>query len=217
MNDSSCTVSSTPSCTASSTPKHTIRSNNLGYIYNPRSGVVVDIYANHQQFHHHNQQQHQQQQTNSVYQWVYESIVFDWFYPFSCKLSVMIKTSFLYYITTTIVSFTLHETQYRMLHFTQTLQYYVRNQYSIYTLVIQHIIENFIFVPMMIGIIFFLIEFYHGDKLLAFLMLSLIWICEAYTVVRYVITLEEYKYMFVVAFFFLSVCFMILIFPFFFW
>lgn len=102
------------------------------------------------------------------------------------KLSILIKTSFLFFITTTLVSFTLRETQSRMLVFTLSLQDSYRNHRPIYTLIFTHVIENLVFVPIMVGIIFFLIEFYRGDKFLAFMVLSLVWVCESFSVVRYV-------------------------------
>lgn len=43
--------------------------------------------------------------------------------------------------------------------------------------------ENLVFVPIMVGMIFFLIEFY-GDKFLAFTVLSMVWICEVFSAIR---------------------------------
>ena len=47
-----------------------------------------------------------------------------------------------------------------------------------------HVVENLVFVPIMVGMIFFLIEFYNGDKIAAFMVLSIVWVCEAFSVVR---------------------------------
>jgi Tumour-associated protein len=100
------------------------------------------------------------------------------------KGMVIVKTSFLFFVTTTLVAFTLRETQGRMLHFTQSLQYHVRNHQPVIHLVTTHVIENVIFVPIMVGMIFFLIQCYRGDKFLAFMVLSLVWVCESFSVVR---------------------------------
>ena len=99
------------------------------------------------------------------------------------KLSVVLKTCFLYFITTTLVSFTLRETQERMLDFTQQLQAHVRVRRSVSVLVTRHFVDNLVFVPIMVGMIFFLIEFYSGDKILSFSVLSVVWLCEVFSVV----------------------------------
>lgn len=98
------------------------------------------------------------------------------------KAVVIGSTVFLYFTTSTLVSFTLKETQERMLRFTYLLQYYTRHQFSILKLVSTHMVESLVFVPIMVGIMGFLFEFL-GDSLLTFLVLSLVWICEVYTVV----------------------------------
>jgi hypothetical protein len=101
------------------------------------------------------------------------------------KFTVVLKTSFLFFITTTLVSFTLRETQQRMLAFTLALREHVRSQQPLALLIIRHIIENLVFCPIMVGIMFFLIEFYRGDKFLAFMVLSLVWVREVFSVIRY--------------------------------
>jgi hypothetical protein len=98
------------------------------------------------------------------------------------KAVVIGSTVFLYFTTSTLVSFTLKETQERMLRFTYLLQYYTRHHFSILKLVTTHMVESLVFVPIMVGIMGFLFEFL-GDSLLTFLVLSLVWICEVYTVV----------------------------------
>jgi hypothetical protein len=70
-----------------------------------------------------------------------------------------------------------------MLEFTIQLQHHVREGWSLKRLIIMHIVENLVFCPIMIGMFFFLMEFYDGDKVLAFLVLSLVWICEVFSVV----------------------------------
>jgi hypothetical protein len=80
------------------------------------------------------------------------------------KLSVLGASTFLFFVTTTLVAFTLKETQDRMLFFTFHLQQSVRQGNPIGHLIASHVIENTVFVPIMLGTIFFLIEFYDGDK-----------------------------------------------------
>lgn len=99
------------------------------------------------------------------------------------KLSVVLRTCFLFVITTTLVAFTLRETQERMLDFTQQLHNHVRHGQPVVHLVTRHLIDNLVFCPIMVGMIFFLIEFYHGDKALAFMVLSIVWLAEVFSVI----------------------------------
>jgi hypothetical protein len=76
-----------------------------------------------------------------------------------------------------------------MLYLTSPLHTHTHTQYNIshhipyLTLVLTHLTESLVFVPMMVGLLFFLIEFFL-DQLLAFLVLSLVWGAEVYSIVR---------------------------------
>ena len=100
------------------------------------------------------------------------------------KLLVLLSTLLIFFLTTSLVSFTFQETQDRMLEFTLQLQTRVRAQMPLGGLILGHVLENLVFVPIMIGMIFFLIEFYGGDKFLAFNVLSMVWICEVFSAIR---------------------------------
>lgn len=100
------------------------------------------------------------------------------------KLMVLLSTLLIFFLTTSLVSFTFQETQDRMLDFTLQLQTRVRNRMPLGGLVLGHVLENLVFVPIMVGMIFFLIEFYGGDKFLAFSVLSMVWICEVFSAIR---------------------------------
>ncbi|XP_074311670.1 membralin-like protein At1g60995 isoform X2 [Silene latifolia] len=80
------------------------------------------------------------------------------------------------------VSFTLRETQTRMLKFTVQLQHHARRRLPTFQLIFVHVIESLVFVPIMIGILFFLFEFY-DNQLLAFKVLILVWLCELFTLI----------------------------------
>lgn len=80
------------------------------------------------------------------------------------------------------MSFTLRETQERMLKFTYLLQHHVRNRMPYAPLVLTHVVESLVFVPIMVGVLFFLFEFF-SDQLLAFMVLSVVWLCEVYSVI----------------------------------
>ncbi|RWW79343.1 hypothetical protein BHE74_00012378 [Ensete ventricosum] len=102
---------------------------------------------------------------------------------FVTKCGVLIMSLFVFFTTTMSVSFTLRETQSRMLRFTVQLQHHARNHLPTFQLIFVHVIESLVFVPIMIGILFFLFEFY-DDQLLAFLVLTLVWLCELFTMIR---------------------------------
>ncbi|KAA3468073.1 membralin-like isoform X1 [Gossypium australe] len=84
------------------------------------------------------------------------------------KCGVLMMSLFVFFTTTMSVSFTLRETQTRMLKFTVQLQHHARHRLPTFQLIFVHVIESLVFVPIMIGILFFLFEFY-DDQLLAFM------------------------------------------------
>ncbi|XP_042401991.1 membralin-like protein At1g60995 [Zingiber officinale] len=98
------------------------------------------------------------------------------------KSGVLLMSLFVFFTTTMSVSFTLRETQSRMLRFTVQLQHHARNHLPTFQLIFVHVIESLVFVPIMIGILFFLFEFY-DDQLLAILVLTLVWLCELFTMI----------------------------------
>jgi hypothetical protein len=155
--------------------------NATGYIYNPRSKTLVDLnmYSQLQNY-------KGTPNNNTDHDWL---LPIQWYHHLVSKAAVVLKTSFLFFIVTTLVSFILRETQERMLEFTHQLQRRVRNSRPVVHLVTTHVVENLVFVPIMVGMIFFLIELYRGDKVAAFMVLSIVWVCEAFSVVRCVLGL----------------------------
>ena len=136
-----------------------------GYLYHPKSQTLIELPSSvNTTTHHHS---HNNNTTN----------VLIW------KCGVVLTSIFLFFITTTLTSFTLHETQQRMLEFTIQLQRHVREERYLGKLIFLHLMENLVFCPIMVGMMFFLIEFYRGDKVLAFLVLSWVWIVEVFSVV----------------------------------
>ncbi|CAM9474753.1 unnamed protein product, partial [Laminaria digitata] len=100
------------------------------------------------------------------------------------KVGVMFTTLFLFFTTTTLVSFTLRETQ-RMLKFTLVCDYplsprvvkFHQERMLRLTLLCGYSLSHRV-----VGILFFLFEFF-SDQLLAFMVLSVVWLCEVYSVV----------------------------------
>eukprot|EP00581_Thalassiosira_minuscula_P001452 CAMPEP_0183748370 /NCGR_PEP_ID=MMETSP0737-20130205/67730_1 /TAXON_ID=385413 /ORGANISM="Thalassiosira miniscula, Strain CCMP1093" /LENGTH=1003 /DNA_ID=CAMNT_0025984093 /DNA_START=618 /DNA_END=3630 /DNA_ORIENTATION=- len=98
------------------------------------------------------------------------------------KFLVLLSTLLVFFLTTSLVSFTFEESQDRMLEFTLQLQIRVRSRLPLGGLILGHVLENLVFVPILVGMIFFLIEFY-GDKFLAFMVLSMVWVCEVFSAI----------------------------------
>ena len=88
---------------------------------------------------------------------------------------------FLFFSTSSLVCFALRETQARMLRFTYLLQHHIQNGLPIVQLVTTHATESLMMVPVMVGILFFLRAFF-SDQVLAFLVLSLVWFAEVFSV-----------------------------------
>jgi hypothetical protein len=98
------------------------------------------------------------------------------------KLGVLLINIFLFCVTTTLVSFTLRETQERMVDFTFLLQSHIRQRLPYVQLVFKHVVESLVFVPITVGTIFFLIEIFE-DQFLAIMVLTLVWICEVFSAI----------------------------------
>jgi hypothetical protein len=139
-----------------------------GYIYNPRTQTMHEM----------------QNDKKGTHLSLWKTVGFlSWSRILLEKAGVVVTSIFLFFITTTLTSFTLRETQQRMLEFTMQLQAHVREERSLGRLIFVHVVENLVFCPIMVGMMFFLIEFYGGDKVLAFMVLSLVWICEVFSIV----------------------------------
>lgn len=98
------------------------------------------------------------------------------------KASSLLAIAFVFYIVSTMVSFTLRQTQQKMLRFAYLLQHSVRYNRPWAALVLTHSLDSLVFVPMMVGMLFFLFEFFE-DQLLALLVLSCVWLSEVYSII----------------------------------
>ena len=86
------------------------------------------------------------------------------------RCGVLASSLFLFVIMTTLVSYTLRETQERMLKFTYLLQFHVTRRLAISSLVLTHVLDSLVFVPIMLGIYFFLFEFFSDQLVSSFLV-----------------------------------------------
>jgi hypothetical protein len=98
------------------------------------------------------------------------------------RVGTICSAIFLLFATSSLVSFILGQTQHRMLRFTAALQHHVRARLPLLPLVASHLLESLVFVPIMLGVLFFLFEFF-SDQLLAFLVLLSVWACEFWSIV----------------------------------
>lgn len=147
------------------------RQPSTGYVYNPRTQWLEEFSGD-----------RLQQTTIAMNQNRKDRMSSKW-KKLLAKIGVFLRTSFLFFFCTTLVSFTLRETQERMLNFTRELSRRVRQSISLSDLITTHVVQNLVFVPIMLGMMFFLIEFYHGDKFLAFSISSIVWSVEVFSLI----------------------------------
>lgn len=88
------------------------------------------------------------------------------------RFGVIFSTSFLFFISTTLINYILRETQERMLRFTFLLQYYITHRIPYTLLIATHVIGSLVFVPILMGIYFFLFEFFSDQLVSSYQLLS---------------------------------------------
>jgi hypothetical protein len=109
------------------------------------------------------------------------------------KLGVVITTVFLFFVISSLVNFTIRETQERMLKFTRVVRSNIRNRRSYFQVVLSHILHSLVFVAMIVGILFFLFEVYGEDHLLSLILLCVVWFNEIFSVL-FVRTVASTRY-----------------------
>ena len=180
-----------------------IKKDHPSFTYNPRTQVLMNLSSltqgSFQRYHLNGDQK-----AFDLKAWL------DWL---TTKCLVILQTCFLFFSTTTLVSFTLRETQERMVGFTQELSHCVRHRLPLSGLIMTHVVHTLLFVPIMVGMVFFLSACYRyplgrygndvgtsigsgsrgngvggedakNSSLLAFNVLSIVWVCEVYSVLR---------------------------------
>ena len=198
--------STTTTTTLFNGDREQVRKRNPAFMYNPRTQVMMELSSLTQRDYH---QYHHDDHSN--FRWKH------WLDWLTTKCLVILQTCFLFFSTTTLVSFTLRETQERMVGFTQELSRCVRNQLPLSGLITTHVVHTLLFVPIMVGMVFFLSACYryplgssslkynseggpaiggssrgngfNGEdtknaSLLAFNVLSVVWVCEVFSVLR---------------------------------
>ena len=117
------------------------------------------------------------------------------------KIGTLCAAIFLLFASSSIVSFVLGETQRRMLRFAVMLHNLVEARRPVVWAVLAHAAGSLVFVPVILGVLFFLFEFF-GDQLLALLALLAVWACEIYAAVgcRTSASLQIFPFVFAVTF-----------------
>ena len=98
------------------------------------------------------------------------------------KLGVVVATCFLFFSTTSVISFTLRATQARMLGFVRTIEARTRTGQPILYPVALHVLASLSFVPLTVGVLFFLLSVF-GSQAMAVTVLTVVWVGEVYTAV----------------------------------
>jgi hypothetical protein len=160
----------------------TRRRNTVGYVYNPRTQQFLKELPPPPPSSTNDDKESSSTTTSTTV----SSKLISWIHRLpmlSSKILILFQTTFLFFFCTTLVSFTLRETQEKMLDFTRELSRRTQLSLPVSNLITTHLIQNLVFVPIMVGMMFFLIEFYGNDKFLAFSISSIVWSVEAYSVV----------------------------------
>lgn len=156
-------------------------SDGTGYIYNPRTDKLLDL----RQYHITNTRNSKPRGFNLSASTILDmSNWSSWFRPWATKFATALKTCLIYFISTNIVSFLLRVTQARLLELALQIRSHWQAGRSILPLFVTHVADSFVFVPITIGVVFFLREFYQWDWRIAMMVLIVLWFCEAFSFIR---------------------------------
>ena len=96
---------------------------------------------------------------------------------------VGLSSLLVFVVTTTLVSFTLRETQERVLKFTFLLHHHVRHHLGFAALITSHLVDSLAYLPIMVAAFFFLERFLQTSTGVAYFVLALVWLGEVFTAV----------------------------------
>lgn len=153
-------------------------SDGTGFIYNPRKDKIVDV----EQYPITNVRN-----ANNRFPSVSAGNIFDatqwsnWFRPWTSKIKTAIKTCLIYFISTNLVSFLLRVAQERILELSLQIQSHQQENRSIIPLFVTHVADCFVFIPITVGVLFYLKEFYQGDWIISLTFLAVVFICELFS------------------------------------
>ena len=153
-------------------------SNGTGYIYNPRTDKTIDL-----------SQYAILNVRNSGHRFSIDK-VFNlgewsiWFRPWTSKFRTAIKTCLIYFISTNLVSFLLRVAQERLLELSIEIRNHQQENRSIIPLFVTHVADCFVFIPITVGVLFYLREFYQGNWVIALTVMAVVFICELFSFFR---------------------------------
>jgi len=156
-------------------------SNGSGYIYNPSKDQIIDL------------ERHpitNIRNANNRFPLFSIEHVFDaaqwraWFRPWGSKIRNAMKTCLIYFISTNLVSFLMRVAQERILELSIQIQNHQQENRSIIPLFVTHVADCFVFIPIAVGVLFYLKEFYQGDWVIALTFLAVVFICELFSFFR---------------------------------
>ncbi|KAF4322699.1 hypothetical protein BBO99_00003833 [Phytophthora kernoviae] len=115
-------------------------------------------------------------------QWFQRLLSSKWLKLVALKFKILHTILFLFFVITALVAFVLMETQKRMITFTALFQNRRQLQIPFSNLVMTYFAQSLMFVPVLVGMLFFLFELYK-DQLLAFGVMTVMWVGESFSVV----------------------------------
>ncbi|KAG7397781.1 hypothetical protein PHYBOEH_000235 [Phytophthora boehmeriae] len=105
-----------------------------------------------------------------------------WLRLVALKFKILYTILFLFFVITALVTFVLMETQKRMITFTALFQNRRQLQIPFSNLVMTYFAQSLMFVPVLVGMLYFLFELYK-DQFLAFGVMTVMWVGESFSVV----------------------------------
>jgi len=101
---------------------------------------------------------------------------------FRTKAGAIATSLFLMCTTSSLVTYALREVQVRLLKLSLELQQHIRTHQPTQLVMLRHVRDGLVFVPMFIGNLFFLVEFFNDERL-AFVVIIVTWLCEFFSMI----------------------------------
>jgi hypothetical protein len=161
-------------------------SNGTGFVYNPRTDESVDL----RQFaivNVRNGHTRRPQDTSVLSRFLDFNHWQHWAKPWTSKFRTAIKTCLIYFISTNLASFLLRVAQERLLELSLQIRSHQQEDLSIIPLFVTHVADCFVFVPITVGVLFYLREFYQGNWVIALTVLAVVFVGELFSFVRQVL------------------------------
>ncbi|CAB9507407.1 Tumour-associated protein [Seminavis robusta] len=151
-------------------------SNGTGYVHNPRTEETVDL-GKLNILNVRNTRARPTGDFGALFGLV------PWIRPWASKVRTVIKTCLIYFISTNLVSFLLRVAQESLLELALQIRSHQEENRSIIPLFVTHVADAFVFVPITVGVLFYLREFYQGDWVIALSVLGIVFVGELFSFV----------------------------------